>query len=140
MAYFAGWELINNEWQFSEPGVGPQHEWMISVAETFLTFITTHDEKNGSTKYFLGANPSIIYDVDPADLPTPNPDNAIEFFATRYPHRRTQITNFFTTYISQPTDTTTTYLNDQQDGPELIIEFCTTLDITPPPPLIEPAD
>ena len=40
MAYFAGWEFVDNEWRLGDPGIGPADKWMFSIAETFLARVS----------------------------------------------------------------------------------------------------
>lgn len=63
MGYFAGWELIDGEWNLSGPGIGPEGDWMFSIADTFLFLIQIAPEEGKAATYFFGTNPVLVYDL-----------------------------------------------------------------------------
>ncbi|AKK06348.1 hypothetical protein CMUST_10160 [Corynebacterium mustelae] len=132
MGYFAGWELIDGEWNLSDPGIGPEEDWMFSIADTFLFSIDIAPEDGEAVTYFFGTNPALVYDLDPAEVPANNLEEFVSFFSARYPGREEAIKEFVETYASLPTDTEDKYQSPQEAGPELGVAWCTALGITPP--------
>lgn len=132
MAYFAGWELVDGQWNFTDPGTADSADWSINVAETDLTFITI--VAHGTRKdFFFGANPSLIYGVEPENIPVHDSAELIEFFVERYPERRQEIVSFVETFQSVPGDAAGKFVRGVADsGADLIMLWCKTLDIEPP--------
>ena len=133
MAYFAGWEFVDNEWRLGDPGIGPADKWMFSIAETFLAFITTKSADGTKSEYFFGTNPSHVYDLPAEELPVPDRDAFVSFFTSLYPTRSENIRNFLTTYYAGPDAHEPTYTHPRQSGTDLLIEWCQALDIPAPP-------
>ena len=132
MAYFAGWELIDDRWVPRTPGADPNYDWTISIAETVMCYITIVKEGHRHD-YFLGTNPALFYGSEADSLPTQHEVKLIGFFQSRYPEQASQITDFLYTYISYPTDTEPTFDSRCRDGIQLLVEWCRVLKINPPP-------
>ena len=58
MSINAGFEYIDGDWEIGDPGIGPEEDWMISVADLDMCFITI-STADGNKEYFFGANPTL---------------------------------------------------------------------------------
>lgn len=132
MSMFAGWERINNSWELGTPGVLTTGEWMFSIADTFIAFITIDNHVDGEEVLFLGSQPTLLYDELSGELPAANVTGAIDFFSRLFPTRTQHLTAFFNKYTAQPDSTMPEFTTPRQAGTDLFIELCRTLDIEPP--------
>lgn len=132
MAMFAGWERVDESWEIGDPGILRTGEWMFSVAETFLAFITINTHTGYDKVLFLGANPTLIYGEPSQDLPPAEIDDFINFFIHLFPGRTQHIKTFFRTYAVKPDAIEPTYVSPQQTGADLLIELCHVLSIEVP--------
>lgn|GEM_PF-1230361 len=132
MGLNAGFEYIDNEWEISSPGIGPEQDWMISVADLTECFITIRTPNGEEHEYWFGANPTMVWDVDPAEVPDHDEAAFIDFFDQRYPGKRDEIQTFVTTYRVLSTDTEDKYKPENHAGDDLVEEWCQTLGLPHP--------
>ncbi|MDK8796072.1 hypothetical protein QP994_09200 [Corynebacterium sp. MSK044] len=88
---------------------------MISVAELMLCFITIHTD-NGNHEFFFGANPVMVFGVEPELVPDYDIDEFIDFFTTAYPDAVEGINRFVDTYRVVSTDTEPRYRSEASWG------------------------
>lgn len=126
---FAGWERVDGHWQLVNPGVLTTGQWMFSIAESFLAFITVRTCAGQDKILFLGANPRHIYGQPVEELPATDIAFFIGYFARQFPCRAEQVTAFLETYAVNPGAEEPTYTSHHQAGDDLFREFCQSLDI-----------
>lgn len=131
MSLYAGFEYIDGEWEIGDPGIGPEEDWLISIADLTLCFITIHTD-SGNKEYFFGASPTMVFGADPSDVPDNDIDVFYDFFTTRYPDAEDGIKQFVDKYRVMSTDTEPTYHTPDQAGDALLAEWCTTLNLPNP--------
>ena len=131
MGLNAGFEFIDGEWAVGDPGIEPEEEWMISVADLSMCFITISTDEGGR-EFFFGANPTIVFDVDPKLVPDYDGEVFRSFFVDRYPEAEEKIVEFAETYRIMAADTEPTYDGEVRDGGDLVAKWCAVLGIPSP--------
>lgn len=128
---YAGFEFVDGDWRVGHPGIGPEGEWMISVAELMLCFITIRTDA-GTHEFFFGANPVMVFGADPAEVPDYDVDEFIDFFTAAYPDAAEGIGRFVETYRVMSTDSEPRYQSPDQAGDSLVSEWCSILNLPDP--------
>ena len=131
MSLNAGFEYIDGDWVVGDPGIGPQKDWLISVANGDMCFITVNTDEGGR-EFFFGANPTIVFDVDPELVPDYDGEVFRSFFAGRYPEAEEKIVEFAETYRIMAGDTEPTYDAEVREGGDLVVKWCAVLGIPSP--------
>ncbi|MCZ9292001.1 hypothetical protein [Corynebacterium lehmanniae] len=131
MSINAGFEYIDGDWEVGDPGIGPEEDWMISVADLDMCFITI-STADGNKEYFFGANPTIVDGVEPEHVPDYDIESFDAFFAERYPEAKDGVAEFVRKYRIMSTDTESTYDDAASDGGDLVGLWCETLGLPNP--------
>ena len=131
MSINAGFEYIDGDWEIGDPGIGPEEDWMISVADLDMCFITI-STADGNKEYFFGANPTLVDGVEPEHVPDYDIESFDAFFAERYPEAKDGIAEFARKYRVISTDTAPKFDDAVTDGGDLVALWCETLGLPNP--------
>lgn len=131
MSINAGFEYIDGDWEVGDPGIGPEEDWMISVADLDMCSITI-STADGNKEYFFGANPTIVFEVESELVPDYDIESFDAFFAERYPEAKEGIAEFVRKYRIMSTDTESKFDDAVMDGGDLVGLWCETLGLPNP--------
>lgn len=131
MGINAGFEYIDGDWNVGDPGIGPEGDWMISVADLDMCFITI-STAGGNKEYFFGANPTLVFGVEPEHVPDYDIESFDAFFAERYPEAKDGIAELVRKYRIMSTDTESKFDDAASDGGGLVGLWCETLGLPNP--------